>query len=93
MAFQQGLSGLSVSAKALDVVSNNIANASTIGFKGGQAQFSDVYAASLGVGGGSQVGIGASLPVVQQQFSQGNISNSTNPLDIAVNGSGFFRLS
>jgi flagellar hook protein FlgE len=92
MAFQQGLSGLSVSAKALDVVSNNIANASTIGFKGGQAQFSDVYAASLGVGGGSQVGIGASLPVVQQQFSQGNISNSTNPLDIAVNGSGFFRL-
>jgi flagellar hook protein FlgE len=92
MAFQQGLSGLNVSAKALDVISNNIANASTIGFKGGQAQFADVYAASLGVGGASQVGIGASLPVVQQQFSQGNISNSNNPLDIAVNGSGFFRL-
>lgn len=92
MAFQQGLSGLNVSSKALDVISNNIANASTVGFKGGQAQFADVYAASLGVGGGSQVGIGASLPVVQQQFSQGNVSNSNNPLDIAVNGSGFFRL-
>ena len=92
MAFQQGLSGLNVSAKALDVISNNIANASTVGFKGGQAQFADVYAASLGVGGGSQVGIGSSLPVVQQQFSQGNVSNSNNPLDLAVNGSGFFRL-
>lgn len=92
MAFQQGLSGLNVSAKALDVISNNIANASTVGYKGGQAQFANVYAASLGVGGGSQVGIGASLPVVQQQFSQGNISNSNNPLDIAVNGAGFFRL-
>jgi hypothetical protein len=80
MAFQQGLSGLNVSSKALDVISNNIANASTVGFKGGQAQFADVYAASLGVGGGSQVGIGASLPVVQQQFSQGNVSNSNNPL-------------
>jgi flagellar hook protein FlgE len=92
MAFQQGLSGLNTSSKALDVISNNIANASTVGFKGGQAQFADVYAASLGVGGASQVGIGASLAVVQQQFSQGNISNSNNPLDIAINGSGFYRL-
>lgn len=92
MAFQQGLSGLNTSSKALDVISNNIANASTVGFKGGQAQFADVYAASLGIGGASQVGIGAALSNVQQQFSQGNISNSNNPLDIAINGSGFFRL-
>src|SRR5574343_894762 len=92
MAFQQGLSGLNTSSKALDVISNNIANASTVGFKAGQAQFADVYAASLGIGGASQVGIGAALSTVQQQFSQGNISNSNNPLDIAVNGSGFFRV-
>lgn len=92
MAFQQGLSGLSVSAKSLDLISNNIANASTVGFKGGQAQFADVYSASLGVGGGAQVGAGASVLQVQQQFTQGNISSSNNPLDIAINGSGFFRL-
>lgn len=92
MAFQQGLSGLNTSSKALDVISNNIANAATVGFKSGQAQFADVYAASLGVGGGSKVGIGSSLSTVQQQFSQGNISNSNNPLDIAINGNGFFRL-
>jgi len=92
MAFQQGLSGLNSSSKALDVISNNIANASTVGFKGGQAQFADVYAASLGVGGASQVGIGTRMAAVQQQFSQGNISTSNNPLDIAINGGGFFRL-
>lgn len=92
MAFQQGLSGLNNSSKALDVISNNIANASTVGFKGGQAQFSDAFAASLGAGGASAVGIGAQLAGVQQQFSQGGISNSNNPLDIAINGGGFFRL-
>lgn len=92
MAFQQGLSGLNAASKALDVVSNNIANAATVGFKGAQAQFADVYAASLGIGNASQVGIGAALTTVQQGFTQGNISNSTNPLDIAINGSGFFRL-
>lgn len=92
MAFQQGLSGLNNSSKALDVISNNIANASTVGFKGGQAQFADAYAASLGVGGASKVGIGSQMSAVQQQFSQGNISNSNNPLDIAINGAGFFRL-
>lgn len=92
MAFQQGLSGLNTSSKALDVISNNIANAATVGFKSGQAQFADVYAASLGVGGASKVGIGSALSTVQQQFSQGNISNSNNPLDIAINGNGFFRL-
>ena len=44
MAFQQALSGLSSSAKAIDVTSNNIANASTVGFKAGSALFSDVFA-------------------------------------------------
>jgi len=92
MAFQQGLSGLNISSKALDVISNNIANASTIGFKAGQTQFADVFAASLGVAGASVVGTGASLASVQQQFSQGNVSSSNNPLDIAINGNGFFQL-
>jgi flagellar hook protein FlgE len=92
MAFQQGLSGLNISSKSLDVISNNIANASTIGFKAGQTQFADVFAASLGVAGASVVGTGASLAAVQQQFSQGNVSASNNPLDIAINGNGFFQL-
>ena len=59
MAFQQGLSGLASSSKALDVAGNNIANASTVGFKSSATHFADVYGASLQGGGGSQIGIGA----------------------------------
>ncbi|MDD5247932.1 MAG: flagellar hook-basal body complex protein [Rhodocyclaceae bacterium] len=93
MSFQQGLSGLDGSSKALDAIGNNIANANTVGFKESAAQFADVYAASLGGGGGSQIGIGANLATVSQQFTQGNITTTNNPLDVAINGSGMFRLS
>ncbi|MBE0621535.1 MAG: flagellar hook protein FlgE [Burkholderiales bacterium] len=93
MSFQQGLSGLNGAAKNLDVIGNNVANANTSGFKLGSAIFGDVFAASLGGGGGTQVGIGTQITSVNQQFTQGNISLSNNPLDIAINGQGFFRMS
>jgi flagellar hook protein FlgE len=93
MSFQQGLSGLNASSKALDVISNNIANANTVGFKSAEVHFSDVYAASLGGGGASQVGIGAAMSAIQQQFSQGNITTSNNPLDVSINGGGFYRMA
>ncbi|MDQ5903273.1 MAG: flagellar hook protein FlgE [Pseudomonadota bacterium] len=93
MSFQQGLSGLNASSQALDVVGNNIANAGTVGFKSATPHFSDVYAASLSGGGASQVGIGATMSAVQQQFTQGNITTTNNPLDISINGGGFFRIS
>lgn len=91
MAFQQGLSGLASSSKQLDVISNNVANSSTVGFKSGQAHFADVYAASLNGAGASQVGIGVAVSGIQQQFTQGNVTTTNNPLDIAINGGGFFR--
>jgi len=93
MAFQQGLSGLNTSSKALDVTSNNIANASTVGFKSASTHFADVYAASLAGGGASQVGIGVSASAIAQQFTQGNITTTSNSLDIALNGNGFFRMT
>ena len=93
MAFQQGLSGLNSASRALDVVSNNVANGSTVGFKSSSAHFSDVYAASLSGSSGSQVGIGTTISGVQQQFTQGNITATNNPLDIAINGGGFFKTS
>lgn len=92
MAFQQALSGLNTAGKAIDVTSHNIANSSTVGFKGASAHFSDVYAASLNGSGASQVGIGVNLAAVQQQFTQGNITSTNNPLDISINGAGFFRM-
>ena len=91
MSFQQGLSGLNGAAKSLDVIGNNIANASTVGFKGSQAQFADVYANSLNGAGGNQAGIGSKVSQIAQAFTQGNIESSNNPLDIAINGAGFFR--
>jgi flagellar hook protein FlgE len=92
MSFQQGLSGLNAAAKNLDVIGNNVSNASTVGFKQSQAQFADVYANSLTGAGGSQVGIGTKVAQVAQQFTQGNITATNNPLDIAINGGGFFRM-
>ncbi|MFN3715118.1 MAG: flagellar hook protein FlgE [Thiobacillus sp.] len=92
MSFQQGLSGLNAAAKNLDVIGNNVANSGTVGFKQSQAQFADVYANSLTGAGGSQVGIGVQVATVAQQFTQGNITSTNNPLDIAINGGGFFRM-
>ncbi|HEY3326476.1 MAG TPA: flagellar hook protein FlgE [Novimethylophilus sp.] len=93
MGFQQGLSGLNVSAKNLDVIGNNVANAGTVGYKSGAAEFADVFAASLTGGGASPVGLGSKVSSVVQQFTQGNITSTNNPLDIAINGGGLFRVS
>lgn len=92
MSFQQGLSGLNIAAKNLDAIGNNIANASTVGYKAARAEFADVFANTMSAGG-VQIGIGAQVSAVRQQYTQGNIVTTSNPLDVAINGSGFFRLS
>ncbi|CAH1904218.1 flagellar hook protein FlgE [Candidatus Nitrotoga sp. HW29] len=92
MGFQQGLSGLNAAAQNLNVIGNNVANASTVGFKQSQAQFADVYASTLGGSGGLAAGIGTKISTVAQQFGQGNISVTDNPLDIAISGQGFYQL-
>ena len=93
MSFQQGLSGLNAASNNLATIGNNVANASTIGFKSARAEFADVFSQSLSGGAGSKVGIGVTMAAARQQFSQGNIITTANPLDLAINGSGFFRLS
>ena len=91
MGFQQGLSGLNAAAKNLDVIGNNVANANTVGFKQSQTQFADVYANAQG-GGGLNAGIGVKVAAIAQQFTQGNITATGNPLDMAISGQGFFQL-
>ena len=93
MAFQQGLSGLNATSRALDVVGNNVANSSTVGFKSANGHFADIYASSMSGAGASQIGIGTTLSAVFQQFTQGNITSTNNPLDIAINGNGFFSVT
>jgi flagellar hook protein FlgE len=90
MSFQQGLSGLSASSKNLEVIGNNVANANTIGAKASRAEFGDMYASAIN---GTSIGIGVNLQAVTQQFTQGNISTTDNPLDLAINGNGFFEVS
>jgi len=93
MSFQQGLSGLNGASRNLDVIGNNIANASTYGSKASRAEFKDVYAGSLNGAGSSPVGIGTALSAVAQQFTQGNITTTESPMDLAINGGGFFQVS
>jgi len=93
MSFQQGLSGLNATAKSLEVIGNNIANASTYGAKAARAEFADVYAAALNGGGASPIGIGVGLAAVSQQFTQGNVTTTDSPMDLAINGSGFFQVT
>ena len=93
MSFQQGLSGLNASSKNLEVIGNNVANANTIGAKASRAEFADVYASALNGAGTTTVGIGVNLAAVTQQFTQGNITTTDNPLDLALNGHGFFEVT
>jgi flagellar hook protein FlgE len=91
MSFQSGLSGLNASAKNIDIIGNNVANTNTVGFKSSRAVFADVFASSLAGTGSSNIGIGTKVASVQQEFTQGNITVTNNPLDIAINGRGFLR--
>ena len=93
MAFQQGLSGLGVATRALDVISSNVANSSTVGFKASSTVFADTFAASMGGGTSSlQVGMGGNTLAVRQAFTQGATTSTSNPLDMAIAGDGFFEI-
>ncbi len=93
MSFNIGLTGIRAADSDLRVTGNNIANASTTGFKRSRAEFGDVYASSIVGTAANATGSGVSLTDVAQQFTQGNISFSDNSLDLAINGSGFFIMS
>lgn len=93
MGFETGLSGLDANSRYLDAIGNNVSNASVVGFKQSQLSFSDIYAASLSGGTGTTVGLGTQVSAVQQQFSQGGITATSNPLEMAINGNGFFKLA
>src|SRR5680860_544810 len=93
MSFNTGLSGLRAAAVDLDVTGNNIANASTVGFKGSRVQFGDLYANGFLSSGSAPVGDGVRVQSVKQSFGQGNISFSDSGLDLAIDGDGFFELN
>ncbi len=93
MGFQHGLSGLNAASRNLSVIGNNIANSNTVGFKSSRAEFADLYANSIASGGRQSIGLGVSVAAVSQQFASGNITATNNPMDVAISGGGFFRVS
>ena len=89
-----GVSGLSGQSKAMEIIGDNIANVNTVGFKGSEPVFGDVFSTVLHNGAvTSQLGGGSQLSGVLQTFEQGAIENATNALDIAIDGNGFFVTS
>jgi flagellar hook-basal body protein len=92
MSFYTSLTGLNAATAMLGVTSNNISNVGTTGFKRSRADFGDIFATSPLQKASSTVGQGVSLKQVSQEFSQGNISFSSNALDLAVTGDGFFPM-
>lgn len=92
MSFRIALSGLNAATTDLNVISNNIANSNTSGFKSSEAQFADVFASGALDFRSDQVGNGVRLATIAQSQSQGNVEFTGNNLDLAITGSGFFTL-
>src|SRR3974390_533432 len=89
-----GVSGLAAAGEGLGVIGDNIANASTVGFKASRAEFQDVVAKSLkGILGGNQIGRGVHIGPVPPILSQGNLDATEKSTDLAISGDGYFVLS
>jgi len=86
------LSGLQNTSLAIDTVSNNIANANTIGYKSGEFVFATQFITSSNSSSMSLTGQGIQNLGVRRPMTQGAITNSANPLDMAISGKGMFRL-
>ncbi|HEY8269487.1 MAG TPA: flagellar hook protein FlgE [Pseudobdellovibrionaceae bacterium] len=88
-----GVSGMSAQGEALGVISDNIANANTIGFKASRAEFQDIISKNLkGILGGNQIGRGVKIGAVNPILSQGNVDSTEKVTDLAVSGDGYFKV-
>ncbi|KQN27860.1 flagellar hook protein FlgE [Sphingomonas sp. Leaf38] len=92
MSFYTSLSGLQASQTEMSTISHNLANVATNGFKKSRTEFADVIASSVSQAPSQQIGSGAVVKANRQQFSQGNLIQSSNSLDLAVSGDGFFAV-
>lgn len=84
------ISGLKAATKDMEVISNNIANANTVGFKRSRSNFSDIYANGLL---SNDMGLGVTVSSVSQIFTQGAVELTGRTLDLRLNNDGFFQLN
>ncbi len=92
MSFKIALSGIDAASTDLNTISNNIANANSTGFKQSRAEFGDFFQNSAYSLQSNATGGGVHTQTIAQQFTQGAITNTSNPLDLAISGEGFFTL-
>lgn len=102
-ALYTAATGMNAQETNIDVISNNLANVNTVGYKKSRADFQDlVYqylvepgaqtSASTSNPSGIQVGLGVKTSAVQKVFAQGDLTSTNNPLDVAIEGDGFFQV-
>jgi flagellar hook protein FlgE len=89
--FGTALSALQAYSTAINAVGNNLANMSSTGFKSSEINFEDVMG-SVSTGN-TQIGNGVQQPTTEENFSQGTVTSTGNPLDAAIQGNGFFLLT
>jgi flagellar hook protein FlgE len=93
--FSTGLSGLSTSSEALNVVGNNLANLNTVGYKSQNISFSDLLGQQITTQGTptsgniATIGLGAQVSGIRANYNQGTVTTTGNPLDVAIQGQGF----
>ncbi len=97
-------SGMSAQQMNVDVISNNIANVNTIGFKGSRPNFQDLFSQTTSAPGtaatqsttiptGMQLGLGVRPASIGKLFTQGDYTSTGNSLDLAIQGQGFFQVT
>jgi flagellar basal-body rod protein FlgG len=95
--------GMKAQQTNIDVISNNLANINTTGFKKAEAHFSTLYTQVVKAPGsqlatgqtapsGVQVGLGVQLDATNKAFTMGSLTNTGNSLDLAIEGDGFFQI-
>lgn len=102
-ALYTAATGMQAQQRNLDNIANNISNASTVGFKRTRLEFQDILYQNLRVPGGAsnsstplpvglQIGLGARTISSERIFLQGDFQQTENPLDMVIEGSGFFQV-
>ena len=101
-ALSTALTGLTAAETSIDVAGNNVANANTVGFKESKVSFATQFLQTQSIGsaptdgrGGTnprQIGLGVKVAEISPEFTQGTIQISSNPLDTAIQGDGFFMV-
>ncbi|MDO9083047.1 MAG: flagellar hook basal-body protein, partial [Humidesulfovibrio sp.] len=89
----QGITGLQAHSEKISVIGNNLANVSTVGFKGASMQFEDVMSQDVFTSAGvAQVGRGVRVATIYSDFAQGSFESTSESTDLAIGGSGFFTV-